>query len=453
MTTAGQLSFANVNNYVSASEMLEQDGAQWDPSWARSLRKDSLARFKELGFPTARRENEEWKYTDISPIARIPFEIVLTTNTKHITDNDVLKFTLNNASCNKMVFVDGQFAAHLSSISSLPEGAYVTNLADAMKKQIPAAKNNLAQHALYSDSAFIALNTAFLHHGAFLYIPDGAFVADPIHVLYLFNTHERERAFHPRMLVVTGKNSNLTVIEHYAGLGNNTYLSNSVTEVALGAGSNMEHYRIQQHSSQAFHVGTTQVTLHRDSTYTSVVSDMGGGLTRNNLNVLTADEGASCTLNGVYILDGSQHVDNQVIIDHASPHTNSHELYKGILDDESRSVFHGSIIVRENCPKVDARQVDKNLLLSDRAEADTKPAFWIYTDDVKCAHGASCGKIDETAMFYLRSRGISEKAARGMLSRAFVVEVIESVPNLAVRTYMDELARTKLNVMLGDENT
>ena len=448
-----QQALTQVDQYVAAFEAFEKNGAAQDPEWARALRRASIAQFQEMGFPTARRGNEEWKYTNVGPIAKALFQPVSAAAPARVKTHEMKRFTFGEARWNRLVFVDGSYAEHLSSVSSPPTGVSVISLAEAMTTKASLAEEHLARHAAYKTNAFTALNTAFVHDGAFVHIPDGAMVEEPIHILFLFTAHEQETVSYPRVLIVVGKESKATIIESYAGLSDGQYFSNAVTEVVVGAGAGVEHYRIQRQSEQAFHIHTTQVVLARDSTYTSVVADIGGGLTRNNLNALMGGEGCSCRLNGLYIMTGTQHVDNQVIIDHAKPYTTSRELYKGILDDRSRSVFHGSIIVREGAKKANAHQEDKNMLLSDTAEADTKPAFWIYTDDVKCGHGAACGKIDEGALFYLRSRGIGEKAARGILTRAFVAQVIDTVPNKAVRTELDQLATDRLQGMLGGEDT
>ncbi|MFQ5861192.1 MAG: Fe-S cluster assembly protein SufD, partial [Dehalococcoidia bacterium] len=404
------------------------------------------------GFPTARRGNEEWKYTDVGPIARESFQPLLTPPAPvRLKTGELGPFTFRESSWSRLVFVDGSYNAQLSSLSSLPAGVSVVNLAEAMTSKADLVEHHLARHASYATNAFTALNTAFVHEGALVYIPDGTLVEEPVHLLFLSTSRQQATVSHPRVLVLVGKESRATIIESYGGLADGRYFTNTVTEVVLGAGAVVRHYRVQRQSEQAFHIGTHQVELDRDSTFSSVTLDMGGGLVRNNLNVLMGGEGSSCMLNGLYLVTRSQHVDNQVIIDHAKPYTTSRELYKGILDGKSRSVFHGSIIVRKGAQKVDAQQVDKNLLLSDQAEADTKPAFWIYADDVKCGHGAACGQFDEHALFYLRSRGIGEKTARSLLTRAFVSEVIASIDREPFRTHVDRLVRTTVQEWLGDD--
>ena len=435
---------AQVERYLAAFESLEKNGFARDPLWVQALRKNALARFNDLGFPTARRGNEEWKYTNVGPLARASFQPLAAPADVTLNGAELEPFTFGEAAWSRLVFVDGVFARELSSLASLPAGVRVANLAEAMTAEADLAQEHLARYADYETKAFTALNTAFLRDGAFVSIPDEAVVEEPIHLLFLTTGRQEETVSHPRTLILSGRHSKATIIESYGGVAEGRYFTNAVTEIALAAGSLLNYYKVQRQSRQAYHITTTEVSLGRDSHFSSVNIDLGGSLVRNNLNVLTADEGASCMLNGVYLITGSQHVDNQVIIDHAKPHTTSRELYKGVLGGKSRSVFHGSIIVREGARKVDAKQEDKNLLLSNEAEADTKPAFWIYCDDVKCMHGAACGQIDENALFYLRSRGIDEEDARNLLTRAYVVEILDSIDYEPFRTHIDRLAMAKL---------
>ena len=430
--------------YIAALEAFEKDGFNQDPGWARALRKEAIARFSELGFPTARRGNEEWKYTDVRPIAQAPFRPPTAPGATKLGASALKRFTFGERRWHRLVFVDGSFNQRLSFLSALPTGVKVLNLAEALKSRSALVREHLAGHADYSNQAFTALNTAFVHDGAFVHIPDGAVVEEPIHILFLTTSREKDTVSHPRVLVVTGRHSKATIIESYGGSTNARYLSNAVSEVVVGPGASVEHYRIQRHSEKAYHVGTTQAVLGRDGHFSSVTFDLGGALVRNNLNVLMGDEGSSCMLNGVYLVTRSQKVDNQVTIDHAKAHTTSRELYKGVLAGQSRAVFHGSIIVRRNAQKVDARQEDKNLLLSDQAEANIKPAFWIYADDVKCGHGAATGRLDESTLFYLRSRGLSEDDAQSLLVRGFVNEVIETISCDPLRAHIGDLVTATL---------
>ena len=435
--------------YLAVLESFEANGYANDPSWARDLRKAAMSRFQSLGFPTARRGNEEWKYTDVGPIAKAPFQFPDSASLPRVDSADVDGASFGDSGWSQLVFVNGSYAEKLSSVSSLTAGVMVVNLAEAMRSTPDLVQEHLARHADYESKAFTALNTAFIHEGAFVYVPDGILLEEPIRLLFLSTSQEQETVSHSRVLIVVGKGSKATIIEGYGGVSDGRYFSNAVAEIVVGDEARVEYYKVQQQSDRAFHITTTDVALGRDSYFSSINIDLGGRLVRNNLKVLTEGEGSSSMLNGLYLVNGTQHVDNEVIIDHAKPYTTSRELYKGILDGKSRSVFHGSIIVREGAVKVNANQVDKNLLLSDQAEADTKPAFWIYCDDVKCGHGAACGHMDENALFYLRSRGIDEKTARGLLTRAFVSEVIESIANEPLRSQVDGLVQAKLQEWLG----
>ncbi len=439
----------SVQRYVQAFETLSQDGFSDDPSWLQELRRAALLRFQALGFPTDRRGNEEWKYTNVGPLARVPFQPILSPTPAGVDPASLEQYTFAEARWHRLVFVDGVYAEGLSSLAALPHGVSVLTLAEALRTIPTLVQQHLARYAEYETQGFTAFNTAFLKDGAFVHLPDGSVVEEPIHLLFLFTNGQPDLVAHPRVLIVAGRQSQATVIQSYGGVGEGRYLSNAVTEIVLGPAAVLRHYTVQQHSRQASHIATTQVALGRDSNLSAVNVDLGGGLVRNNLNVLTVDQGGSCLLNGVYLIGGSQHVDNQVIVDHAKPYTTTRELYKGVLAGKSRSVFHGSIIVRPGAVKVDAKQEDKNLLLSNQAEADTKPSFWIYCDDVKCAHGAACGQLDENALFYLRSRGIDEQEARHILTRAFVVEVINSIAHEGLRAHVDRLAMDKLRELLA----
>ncbi len=437
--------------YLEAFESLQRNGYARDPSWVHTLRDTAISTFNDLGFPMVRRGNEEWKYTDIRPIARIPFRLPAKPAPGKLPDAELERLTFGESAWARLVFVDGTYAPELSSLASLPNGVRVMNLAEAMASSADLVQQHLARHAAYDANVMVALNTAFVHHGAFVHIPDGATVEEPIHLLFVSTAREEDTVTHPRVLIITGRDSSATVIESYGCLSDTRYFTNAVTELSLGQGSALRYYKVQRQSEQAFHITNTQAVLSQDSHLSSVNLDLGGGLVRNNLSALMEAQGAGCMLNGLYLVTRSQHVDNQVVVDHAKGYTTTRELYKGILDGKSRSVFHGSIIVREGAAKVDADQSDKNLLLSDQAEADTKPAFWIYCDDVICRHGAACGQIDEDALFYLRTRGLSEEAARRFLVRAFVSEVIDSIQCKPYRDHVDSLVQSTLRQWLGSD--
>ncbi len=431
----------SLENYITAFDSLEKDCSPTH-SWVQELRKSAFAKFNELGFPTARRGNEEWKYTDIRPLARHAFQPA--THSNSVDPAQLRPYNPGNDRWHLAVFVDGKFNPQLSSLGSLPSGVRIESIASVISGPGSMAEQHVARHAAYEDNAFVALNTAFLQDGAFIHLDNGAMLEEPIHLLFITTSHDEEIDVYPRVLVLTGRDASASIVESHVGLSNGIYLSNAVTEIVLGAGASLRYYKMQRHSDKAYHISNTEAVLARDSYFSSVNIDLGGGLVRNNLNARMTEEGASTVLNGLYMATGTQHVDNQVIIEHIKGNTTANELYKGILDGKSRSVFHGSIIVREDAKGVNAYQVDKNLLLSKEAEAYTKPAFWVYTDDVRCGHGAACGQIDDDAMFYLRSRGMDETTARNFVIHGFVAEVIDSINQDQLRDHVSGLVHSKL---------
>ncbi len=437
--------------YIAAFRALERDGFAGDPTWVRELRRAAIARFDHLGFPIARRGNEEWKYTDIRPLARAPLETVVAGRPAQVSRRDLEPFTFGEARWHRIVFVNWAYSPELSSLRSLPAGVSVMSLAEAMMAKADVLEKHLGKHVPFQENPFVALNTAFVHQGALVHVPAGAVVEQPVHILFLYTTEARDTASHPRVLIVTERGSQATIIQTYGALADVRYFTNAVTEAVIGPGAVVRHYTLQRQSHQAYHIHNCHVVHLRDCNFSSVNIDLGGGLVRNNLYAQMAEEGPSALLNGLYMVTGTQHVDNQVIIDNEKGHTTANELYKGVLDQKARSVFHGSIIVRPGAAKVNAQQEDKNLLLSKEAEADTKPAFWIYCDDVKCGHGAACGQLDENALYYLRSRGLDEKTARVFLIRGFVREIIDSIAYGPLRDHVDDLVQDTLSQWLAQK--
>ena len=430
--------------YVEAWNASIAGNASSVPDSIHVLRESAIARFSELGFPTARRGNEEWKYTDVSSIANAAYTALVPSPTNRVAAKTLDRHIMGGSVWNRLVFVDGHWLPELSWLPSLPTEVTAMSLAKAMSSHPHLVADDLAHHALFQQNGFTALNTAFLQDGALLTIPEGIEVDEPIHLIFLSSGNEQGSVSHPRTLVTLGANAKATVIESYGGLIDGPYLTNAVSEFVLGPGAHLETFHIQQHGHRAYHVGSRQVKLGNDSSFTAGAFDFGGRISRNMLNVTMEGAGSSCNLYGLYMTNDSQHVDNQVSVDHAAPHTTSRQVYKGVLDGHSRGVFHGSITVRQNAQKTDAQQMDKNLLLSDGAEADTKPALWIYADDVKCGHGATCGKLDDTALFYLRSRGLDEESARRMLIHAFANEMLDNVGLTPLRVHLEQFVSSSL---------
>jgi Fe-S cluster assembly protein SufD len=346
----------------------------------------------------------------------------------------------------RLVFVNGFFAPHLSSTAGLT--GLCQNLGSVAGAH-PERLEHLAQHAAYEDNAFTALNTAFLQDGCFLQVPAGKVVERPIHLLFLSTATTAPTVSYPRNLIVVGNGSQVTIVESYIGQ-KDAYFTNAVTEIVAGENAVIDHYKLQQEGLEAFHVATLQIHQSRNSNFSSHFVSLGCGLVRNDVNAVLDGEGCECTLNGLYMGRGSQHVDNHTFIDHAKPHCTSHELYKGILKDRARGVFNGKIYVHQDAQKTDAKQTNQTLLLSDDAVINTKPQLEIYADDVKCTHGATVGQLSDEALFYLRSRGIGQEAARGLLTYAFANDIIGRIKVAPIRARLEEVLLASQGLPMSD---
>ncbi len=419
---------------------LEREPGVPQPPWLRELRRGALAHFEKVGLPTARKGNEPWKYTNIAPIANTPFAYAKAP-AKLPESRHLAAVAPWCTVWRELVFVNGCYSAALSandpsrSLATDVQGAVVTNLADALASHGEVIRQHLAQHALYDYDGFTALNTAFLGDGAFVYVPDGTEVSTHLHLLFATSSSHEPLVSYPRTLIVAGKHSKLTVIESYVSLDGRPHFNNAVTEIALDDGARLEHYRVLL-DRDAYHVGVTRVRQGRDSNFTSTAFSTGPALARNDFSVKMDAPGAECYLRGLYVTAGTQHIDNYLTIDHAEPHCTSRLYYKGILDDRSRAVFGGTVFVRPGAIKTDAYQEDKNLLLSDEAEVDSKPSLEIYADDVKCGHGATAGAIAEEALFYMQSRGLDPKTAQVFLVKGFAAEILDSMME-PLREYLE----------------
>jgi Fe-S cluster assembly protein SufD len=422
--------------YLEAFREREAGAAGAAPAWLAQLRGRAMARFEEMGFPTTR--DEEWKYTNVAPIIKTPFAPAPRVD---LTALDIKQFLLPEAVQSRLVFVNGRYAPGLSHLTALPDDVHVFNLSVADQAVL---RDRLAAYADYHGEAFTALNTAFIGDGALVHIPAGKAVEAPIHLLFV-STEGTPFVSHPRTLIVAEAGAAATVVESYVALGEGAYFTNAVTEVLIGEGASLDHYRPQRESGRAFHVAATRVELERGSRYSSYAIWLGAQLARHNLYVRLAGENVESAVDGLYVVNGRQHVDNHTTIDHAAPHSSSHQLYKGILDDRSRAVFNGKIFVREGALLTDARQLNKNLLLSGDAHVDTKPQLEIFADDVKCAHGATVGQLEEEELFYLRTRGLKPDHARALLTYGFAEDVIGKVKLASVRKQLDEAVLTKLH--------
>ena len=434
--------------YSAAFRALQATGSADSPSWVERLRENAFARFEKLGFPSIK--HEEWKYTNVAPIAKAEFNLAFTSRKETPPALDVAQlrgFIYEEAKLCQLVFVNGIYRRELSSIESLPDGVAVMDMADALKEEKYATilREQLARGADFDDNAFTALNTAFIASGAFLFIPKGAQVESPVHLLFLADARQAAIASFPRVLVVAESGSTTTLIESYASLSDDAYFTNAVVEINLMDGARLSHYRVQRESAAAFHVATTRATLARNSNYDSTAITLGAQLSRQDIFVTLDEEGAECWVDGLYIVGEGQHTDTHSLIDHRQPHCTSHQLYKGILDGKSRAVFNGKIFVREGAQQTDARQTNRNLLLSNEARVDTKPQLEIFADDVKCAHGATVGQLEEEELFYLASRGLDAELARNLLTYGFAEEVIEKIKIESIKAQLDKAVLNRLH--------
>ena len=411
-----------------------------------SLRDDGFSCFDRLGFPTTRLE--DWRFTNIAPIADTPF--VAPTSGTDYTRADLDALHVPRLDGPELVFVNGTFAPALSTTDGLPVGVRARSLATVLAQDHDETAETVASHvgrlARIESEAFTALNTAFLRDGAVVEVDPGVVVDTPIHLLFVTRSGAEQVLSQPRVLVLTGANSQVRVVESHAGDSETPYLSNAVTEVSVGDHAVVDHYTLVREAEAAFRIGSLHVTLGRASNFSSHTITLGGAIVRNTAHVVLAGEGGECTLNGLYLAKGRQLVDNQTTIDHAQPHCDSHELYKGILDGRSRAVFNGKIVVRLDAQKTDAKQSNKTLLLSEDAQITTKPQLEIFADDVKCTHGATVGQLDQDALFYLRSRGLSRDQARQLLTHAFAADLLAHIKVEAIRTQLDALLLERLPV-------
>ncbi len=412
-----------------------------DPAWLFPLRKAGIARFAELGYPTL--NHEDWRFTNVAPIATRPFAPVFEPPADVAAD--ALKdFAFAKLPGARLVFVNGHFAPKLSSVKNLPAGVKVSNLAAALATDAAFLEKHLGKYAASADNGFTALNQAFFLDGGFVHVPAGKVVEEPIQFIYVATTKQNGATFHPRNLVIAEANSKVTVLESYVTSGGANYFTNAVTELFAGDNAHLEFVKFQDEAADAFHLAAFHGEFGRASHVNVHSFALGAKLSRNNIRTKLAGEGLECILNGLYLTRDEQLADHHMVVEHAQPHCASHEYFNGILDDKSRGVFHGRILVQQAAQKTDAKQTNKNLLLSDDATADTKPQLEIYADDVKCTHGATIGQLNDESIFYLRSRGIGTDTARQMLIHAFAGEIINRVQHEPAREELDKIVWDRL---------
>ncbi|HTX20657.1 MAG TPA: Fe-S cluster assembly protein SufD [Candidatus Aquilonibacter sp.] len=430
----------------SGAELLVEKFSQFEsaaqPNWLLPLRQAGITSFAELGFPTL--QDEDWRFTNVAPIEKLPFQPA-----REVAVNGAESKVLNDAvfaklSGDRLVFVNGFFSAKLSSIKPAAKGVQIENLSAALAKDSALIEKHLGKHAHTKDNCFVALNQAFFSDGAFIFVPPGAEIAEPVQLIYISSAKHSGETIQPRNLIIAGANSRLTVVESYLSASDAAYFTNAVTEIVAGDNAAIEHIKLQDEAVNAFHIATIAGEFGRASNVNVHSFALGAKLSRNNIRTKLAGEGLECILNGLYLTKGEQLADHHMIVEHARPHCASHEYFNGILDDKSKGVFHGRIYVHPIAQKTDAKQTNKNLLLSDDATADTKPQLEIYADDVKCTHGATIGQLNDESIFYLRARGIGEDTARRMLIHAFADEIVERVKCAPAREELNKLVWDRL---------
>ncbi len=420
------------------STLFDRNDRSTEPKWLGALRRGAIERFGQLGFPT--RKDEDWHFTNVAPIADRSFAPNTSGVTSEVTREQIAPF-LFDGDWSTMVFVNGQFSKELSDYHRGNGHYFISTLNDAIENEIRFAEQHLAGLASYQTNAFTALNTAFMQNGAFIALSANVAVEKPIHLLYITDESAEGSLISPRTLILADHHSEVTVVESYVSLSqSSTYLTNAVSEVYLSPGSRVKHYKVQRESMAGYHVGSTYAYQQADSHYESFSFATGADLSRTNISTVLDGEGGHTTLNGLYMVDGKQVVDHQTRIEHAKESCTSHEMYKGVMDGSSKGVFNGKVYVRPEAQKTDGKQSNNNLLLSEKAEVNTKPQLEIFADDVRCTHGATIGRLDETALFYLKSRGVGADMSKKLLTYAFAAEVLEEMTIDSVKDQLEGLA-------------
>ncbi len=429
------------DRYLAEFRRFVSNGAAASPAWLKQLREAAITRFAEVGFPSSRQE--EWRFTDVGPLARTPFRLAEPNGTAGVTDQAVEQ-VLGGPAPARVVFVDGVFQPSLSSTADMPPGVRLGNLAQALTRDGDLVEPHLGRYANPERNPFTALSTAFIQDGGFVYLPRGVVVERPIHLVFLTTVRAQGTVSHPRNLVVLEREAAAAVMETYAALEDVEYLTNAVTEFVAGDGAKGIHLRVQREGPRAFHTATSQSHQGQNSQVLSCSVALGAGLSRHDVNAVLDGPGGLLLLNGLSVLRGRQHVDHHTTIDHARPHCESHEFFNGIFDEQARGVFNGRIIVRPGAQRTDSKQTNNNILLSTAARADSQPQLEIYADDVKCTHGATIGPLDPNALFYLATRGVGPAEARQLLTYGFAADILSRISVTEARERLDRLVRARL---------
>ena len=416
---------ASTTRYVDAFARREPTLPGHDLAWLRGVRRAGIDAFSRSGFPTPR--NEHWKYTNVSPIEKRSFDLAAPSS-RTAPAGGPGGYVPKGCASPCLVFVDGRIDRRLSNVDALPPGVEVEDFTRFIERDTTFLEPRLARIVTPEKTAFTALNAAFMDVGAVVRIAPETICDTPVRLEFVSGSHECERAYSPRIVIAAGAGSRVSVVEHFRGLDDTVYLDNAVTEIEIGKGATVEHYKVQQASARAYHVAALEAKLAARATFRSWAVSLGARLSRHDIDVALDEGHARCSLDGLYVANGRQHVDFHTSVEHIAPSCESVEYYKGIAGGRGRGVFNGRVHVHPDAQKTEAHQTNRNLLLSRNAEIDTKPQLEIHADDVKCSHGATIGQIDEQMLFYLRTRGIDESAARGMLTYGFARDVVDRIP-------------------------
>ena len=398
--------------------------------WLRGVRRAGIDWFSRTGFPTPR--NEHWKYTNVSPIEKRSFDLA-TPSSRPVQAGGPGERLPNGAAAPRLVVVDGRVDRELSDLRALPPGVRIEDFARVVEHDCGFLESRLGRIVSPEKTAFTALNTAFMDAGAVIRVDPETIADTPVHLVFVSGSHEHERAYSPRIVIAAGAGSRIAVVEHFIGLADTVYLDNVVTEIEVAQGAAVEHYKVQRASAGAYHVSALQAKLAAGASFHSLAVSLGARLARHDIDVTLGHEHARCSLDGLFVANGRQHVDFHTNVEHAAPRCESNEYYKGIAGGRGRGVFNGRVHVHPDAQKTEAHQTNRNLLLSRNAEIDTKPQLEIHADDVKCSHGATIGQLDEQMLFYMRSRGIPQSAARGMLTYGFARDVVDRIARSELR--------------------
>jgi Fe-S cluster assembly protein SufD len=427
---------------VSIIQALVAGGKGLAPSaapWLNERRALALERANALRLPSIR--DEEWRFTDISMMGRVPFQLPV----PHSVIPDISAYVLPEAQW-RLVFVDGIFNVGLSSLGAPVKGLSISNLGDAIQNTPQLVVGHLAQHAHYENRLFCAINTAWLRQGAFIHLAKEVIIKDPIHILYI-NT-QAHATVNVRSLVVLERAAQCTVVEDFVGLGEEATFTNAVSEFAVASSARLHHVRVQRETPAALHIAACAVSIEQDGVYQSQSIALGASVSRYELEVLQKGPGVEVVIDGLALIKERQLADTHTLMDHAYGSGQCRQLHKTIVDGRAHAVFNGKVLVREGAQLTQSAQQSRNLLLSSDARVDTKPQLEIFADDVKCAHGATVGQLDQDHLFYLKSRGLSEARARNLLTYAFGAEIVARIPVRSLAAQLERAVMTQAQTTL-----